>query len=182
MSKKAINLIIKKDKESLLVVRLRKILPLAGMISLAFFLILYIGSIFYIKYYSVKINNISKEVFELEQEVNQQISKEGIYLAISKLTTILAQLTKQNGKQFADLIPLLLSLKTEEVAIQSASIGSDNKITFLLSAPTYDRLYSFMENIISAEVNDKIISQVVSHGITRDINGTYTISVSFNAS
>lgn len=175
-----INLIPKRDADPVPVARLKKILPLAAVISLLLFVILFFSSLLYTNSNLSKFNRLKKDVENLENQISSQKSTEGVYTLTASLLQTLVQ-TISGTKHFSPLISELSTLETNGIRITSALADKKGNISISLTASSSATLSSFVNSLIAQESDKKLFTDMYAAGTIRDRKGKYNLTISMKA-
>lgn len=176
MQKHSVNLVIAKEEESPLLIKLKKILPIVAAVSLCLFVIFFFSSLVYISRNREEFNSLKLQIDNLEKKISQAKNSEGIYtLAVARVKTI-ADL--QNGnKNFAKLLSEINKLQSSGIFFSQATVDKKNAVTVAITASSSAMLDDFVKTLVKSEAA-KLFSEIKSSGIVRDKNGAYLLSVS----
>jgi len=180
MLKKSINLITPREKEPYIIRRLKTTVPIISAVSLFVFVALFIFSIVYVNQNVNSYNQLVAQVAALENQIEKEKSKEGIYTLTSQVVDVVKQLisVKQEHYQiFSDI----WNLQTEGITYTSIIIDQKGKISINVEVDSYEILTAFIEKIVNMENVSKSFSQIRAEGVTRDKKGIYTFTISMQA-
>jgi len=180
MTKKSVNLIIRKETDSILLQRLNIFFPVFASIFLIGFALFFFGSIIYINNNITKYNILKKEIENLEKKISGQKGTEGIYKLTSSRLSVFEQIENVN-LSFTPLISEIYSLNDLGVKIKSASADNKGNTSFALSATSSASLDQLVNTLIDKE-REKLFSKIEAHGIIRDKNGNYALTITFTTS
>lgn len=176
MEKQSVNLLIKKEKESPFVSRLRIFLPIASLLALFLFVFSFLGSIIYINKNNEEFTRLQRESASLEKKISDKKYIEGIYtLTVARIATI-DQLTG-GTKNFANLLSEILKLSSSGINFTQATIDKKNAVTVAAVASSAASLDNFVTSLLKTEA-EKSFSEIKSSGIVRDKNGAYLLTIS----
>ena len=175
-----INLITKRDADPVPIARLKKILPLAAVISLLLFVILFFSSLIYTNSNLSKFNRLKNDVENLENQISSQKSTEGVYTLSTTLLQTLAQ-TISGTKHFSPLISQLSTLETNGIRITSSIADKRGNVSISLTASSSAALSSFVNSLMTQESDKKLFTDMYAQGTIRDRKGKYNLSISMKA-
>lgn len=176
MQKHTVNLLIKKQEDSPLLLKLKKILPVLAAVSLSLFVIFFFSSLVYINRNQEEFKSLKRETDNLEKKISQQKNIEGIYALTLSRVKIIGDL--QNGyKNFAKLISEIDKFQSNGVVFSQTMIDKKNAVTITTIASSSGALDDFVAALVRAE-SAKLFSDIKSSGIVRDKTGAYLLSIS----
>lgn len=180
MVKHRINLLIRKEEETPLMKKLKKVLSLSAFFGVILFLISFFFSIFYINQNLAKFNLSKKEAEMLEKKIAEQKNLEGIYLLTSGRLNFLDK-TVVSRKKFTKLLLEVEDLQGEGITIKGVSADKGGKISFSVIASSAARLNDFVSMLIVRE-EAKLFSDIKAQGIVRPKSGSYLLNISLTGS
>lgn len=180
MEKRSVNLIIKKDKESPFVTKLKIFLPVAAAISLLLFIGADFASIMYINKNIRDFDTLKLQINKLEKQISDNKNIEGIYTLTLLRLKILEQL-KSNTKNYSNLLAEILKLQSEGVNVTQASIDKKNSVSTSIEASSAAQLDNLVTRLIQSD-KDKIFSDINTGGVVRNKNGGYKLNLSYKPS
>lgn len=178
MAKNTVNLIITRDEEPAPVKKLKIILPIAAIVVLLIFIIVFVASILYINKNIVAYNILKRNVEQLEKNIASRKNIEGVYTLTSLRLKVLDELSARI-KDFPAVMDDVDKLNGNGIIIKSVSSDSKGNISFSVSASNSSSLNDFV-NLLKAFEGDKHFSQIKASGITREKKGIYDFSITFN--
>lgn len=178
MAKKGINLVIKKETETILIRRFKIVLPIIALVGLGLFIIMFVTSIIYINTNIMKYNMLKREIDQSEKRISSQKNVEGIYTLTSSRLNTLEQLSSQ-VYNFPPIISEIDGLQSETISVQSADADNKNNISFSVIASSSAAFDDFINLLINNE-QKKRFSKIEGHGIIRDKKGNYLMTVTLN--
>ena len=180
MVKQAINLLIQEEEETILLRKLKMILPAVAGISLFIFIAIFSISLIYSNININQFNALKGEVETLEKKIADQKGMEGVYtLTVANLNTLAKVLSASRN-----LVPILTeieNLKIPNITINTASADTLGNLSFSLTASSAADLDEFVNLLIDKEEVKHIFSNMNASGIARDKKGTYAMTVSLKA-
>lgn len=176
MTKQSVNLIIRREPESLIVRRLKIILPLTAVISLALFLIGLFTLLAYIARHKSQFETLKTEVSELEKKIAGQKNIEGIYAYTAIRLGILDKILSAK-KNYFPLISVIDNLQMEGISITSVATDNVGNISLAIIASSSATLDNFADTLIAYE-KEKLFSDIYASGIVREKKGNYSLMVS----
>lgn len=180
MVKKSINLLIEKELDSLLVAKLKHYLPIAAASCFIIFIILFIVSVTNSKKNLAQYNVLQEEVNKLENKIEERKNLEGVYtLSYSILKTINEILSKKVN--FTPLLSEVMKINSDYLSVTQASSDDKGKVNFSITASSSASLNDLVSFLQEREDKDKIFSEVIANGATRNTLGGYELSISFTA-
>lgn len=179
MSKTTVNLIIKKEKESPLLRRLKVILPVVAITSLTAFAIAFFSSLIYFNNNIFQYNLTKKEIDNLEKKISSQKAAEGIYTFAATRLDILDKLSYKNPN-FQNLISEVNKLNIEGVNLVSASSDDKGALALSFTASSSASMDNLVE-LFKASEQKKLYSQIEAHGIVREKKGNYLLTITAKA-
>lgn len=176
----SINLIPKRDTDSPIVQRLKKILPLTAVASLLLFVLLFFSSLLYTNAHLAEFNRLKKEVEILEGRIASQKTTEGIYTLTAMVLNVLKQ-TMSGTKQFSPLIGEVASFEKSGIRISSLLADKKGNVSVAVSASSSAILSAFVETLIKQENEKKTFTNLFAQGTIRDRKGKYNVTISMKA-
>lgn len=180
MQKIAINLILQKQKEPLLIHRLKIILPIIAASSLVIFIFLFAFSLLYLNSNVESYNSLVSDVGVLEGKVRNQTSTEGTYLYVESVSDMLQKLLEE-GKRvaFVNILEHTQELNVPDTNISAIHIDGKGTITLNLTSKSVDSLDILLQKLKGQELDQKIISEVKAQSIQRDKKGIYALTITY---
>ncbi len=176
MGKHSVNLVISKQAESPLALKLKIILPIAAVASLFIFVVSFLASLLYIKNNSETFASLGVQIDTLEKKISEKKNTEGIYtLTLLRLKTV--DQLKSGSKNYAKLLSEILKFGHEGVMISQTSIDKKNAVTVSAVASSSATLDDFVVQLRKTEAA-KLFSEIKSSGIVRDKKGAYLLTIS----
>lgn len=176
MEKHSVNLIIKKETDSALVVKLKTFLPIIAVAALLLFVVSFLASLIYINNNNKEFKSLKTQSETLEKQITDKKNIEGIYtLTVQRIKTI-DQLSSGN-KNFAKLLFEILKLQSTGINFTQTSIDKKNAVNIAVIASSSATLDDFVTRLIEADTN-KLFSDIKTSGIVRDKTGGYLLSIS----
>lgn len=176
MEKHTVNLLIKHESESPLVLKLKVYLPIAAVVGLTLFVVFFLISIIYINNNNQEFNALKLQIETLEKRISTYKNSEGMYtLTVSRINTI-TQLS-QGRKNFASLISEIPKLQFNGLEINQTSLDKKNNLTLAVTASSSGTLDEFISLLLKTEAG-KRFSDIKSAGVVRDKTGSYLLTIS----
>ncbi len=180
MVKKNINLLIEKELDSPLIVKLKLYLPVAAVIFFILFIILFIVSITYTKKNLDQYRILKEEVSQLESKIDEKKNLEGVYtLSYTILNTIKEILN--NKVSFTPLLSELMNINTDHLSVTQASSDNKGKVNLNITASSSAYLNNLVTFLHDKEDKDKIFSNITANGVNRNKTGGYELTISLKA-
>lgn len=176
MVKYSVNLILKEEKESPLVKKLKIIFPLVSFLLLIFFGLIFLFTYFYINANSREFNLLNKEIERYEKQISEYKITEGIYTLTGSKLKVIDELLA-DSKNFSPVVGTLLALQTSGITITSITTDKLGNISFSIIASSSASMDMFVNKIIEEE-NEELFSDITAQGIVRDKKGNYILSIS----
>ncbi|MBM3283688.1 hypothetical protein FJY90_05600 [Candidatus Gottesmanbacteria bacterium] len=179
MEKRSINLLIQKDKDPLILRRLRIILPVAASFTLLIFLILFIISINYVNENNAQYNRLKVQTDQLEKKIADQKPTEGLYTLTVRKLDVLDKILREN-RNLVKPISEIIYMGSNLLDINQITIESDNRLAFSVSASSSAALDGMISALLVKEAN-KYFSDIQATNILRDKEGKYNFKISLRA-
>lgn len=180
MIKQSINLIIKKKEDTPFLKKWKLIASFLGIGSLSLFVILFIASMVFVNNNIAEFNHLKREVEQLEKKIGDQKSSESIYILTVSMLDILRQILS-NGKDFSPLVGEITKFEDLGIAINSAVINKNSKVSFSITASSSAILNTLVAKLEEQD-EQKIFSDIAVYGITRNKTGHYNLTISLKSS
>lgn len=177
MEKHSVNLIIKKEKVSPLVAKLKIILPVTASAFFFIFLVSFFASLFYISKNINEFDRIKSQISKLEKQIADKKNVEGVYTLTLSRAKILEQL-KMGNKNYANLLSEILKLQSEGIIINQTSIDKKNSVSTSITASS-SALLDDLVTRLEASDKAKNFTDIRTSGIVRDKKGRYLLSIFF---
>ena len=179
MTKHSVNLIIKKDDDSLLIKRLKKYLPLTSGISFLIFIIATVVTYIFLNGNIAEYNSLKREVTVLEERIKSQQQNEDIYISTGKTLTGNEKILFLSIN-FNPVLSEVINLPTEGITIPNASCDKLGNLSFKMVASSSSKLDNFITHLLNKETKSKLYSNMKAGGIVRNEKGNYSMSISLN--
>jgi len=180
MPKRSINLIIHKQLDTTSVARLKKYLPISAAASIFIFISLFLGLIIYINTNLAAFKLRQVEATQIEKKIEAAADVEATYTItanlINKLSKILSSATN-----YTKVTSEIIELKSDDLNITSATTDSDGNISFSVTATSVTVLNEFVSTLIDKEEIDHKFSKIEAHGIVRDKDAKYILTINMKA-
>ena len=180
MEKHSVNLLIKKDSESDLVIRLKTFLPVIAVVSLSLFVVSFLVSLLYINNNNMEFKSLKSQSESLEKQISDKKNVEGIYTLTALRIKTIDQLNS-GSKNFAKLLFEILKLQSEGINFTQTSIDKKNAVNIAVVASSSASLDDFITKLIAVD-SSKQFSDIKSSGIVRDKTGGYLLTISLKPS
>lgn len=180
MEKRSVNLLIQKKGQSPLFVKLGIIFPLAAVISLFLFTVFFVVSVVYIANNNKAFGLLKSQVDNLEKQISNKKSIEGIYTLTANRVRTIDQL-KSGSKNYTGLLSEILKLQTNGISVTGASIDKKNAVNVSVVASSAATLDDFISLLLTSD-QSKLFNDIKGSGIVRDRSGKYLMSISFKPS
>lgn len=177
MEKHSVNLIIKKEKESPIVTKLKIFLPVTASIGLIIFIISFFASLIYIDKNIRDFDSVKLQISKLEKQISDKKNLEGIYTLTHLRLKTLGQLNS-NIKNYSNLVTEVLKLQSDGVKLTHTSINKNNSASISIVASSSASLDDAVTQLIQID-KDKIFTNMKTSGIVRDKNGRYIFEIFF---
>jgi hypothetical protein len=180
MVKHSVNLILAGPSEPPYIRTLKTYLPIAALVSLVVFVLVFIVSVVFLDSNTKQLNFLKNEAETLEKKISDQKNVEGIYTLTAMKLSVLAQILL-SGKNFSKFLPEIDSLQGRGITIDSAVIDKQGNISFPLLASSSGVLDDFV-TLLLAKDREETYSKITAGGTVREKKGDYKLSITFKAS
>lgn len=176
MTKKSINLLIEAEPESSGFIRIKKISPIISIALLGLFLVIYTGSIIYLRANSKDYLGLIKQVEVLEGDINRLKSTESIYLTTIGILETISKITSENTNLIVNSFPVIYENGIYGVNIKLLNIESKGPASIILNSNSIDALINFVNWLERLESENRI-GHIEATGIVREADGSYNLSI-----
>jgi len=158
---------------------LNVIFPVVTGLFFFLFIVIYIGSIVYLKENQKEYNSINDEIAENEKAIDSQKNKEGVYRYTLSLLTVLDQIVSA-FQSYTPLAQEISDLNSLGLGIKTFGTTPKGDVSISLTARSSDSLEQLVAALKQRD-KDKKFSEIKAGGISRDNEGVYQLSLSFKA-
>jgi len=176
---KSVNLVIKSKADSLLIHKLKIILPILSILGIIIFIIVFLTTLFYLNKNIAEYELLKKEISDQEGKISTQKNLEGIYDIVALKTSVLEKILSQK-KSFNQIINLVVGLQESQVAITSQKIDTKGQTDFSVIASSSAQLDDFINLILSRE-QKKEFSNIEAIGFLKNKKGSYSFNINLKS-
>lgn len=178
MVKSTINLILEKERDPVLIRRLKIILPLIAGISLVVFIIIFIISLNYTRNNISIFTGVKNEINDLETKIEEYKNIEGVYTITYKILDAVQSILK-NDKQLSPILSEINNLNESDLSVVTARADIDGNVNLSMIASSAASLNKLVQILKTKEEEEKKFAKIEASGIIKSKTGEYTFNLSF---